>query len=376
MKAYKQTGGRILLGLALLVLLSACGRKGPILPPLERIPQAVKDLAVLQVGGELRLSWTLPTRTISDTPLEDLTTVQILKFEEVFSLEDGQIPATSAQIREQAQILLEVPKQDFAEFQLDPESSPLKFRYAYEFPHQDVGRRKFIFLLKVRDARGRFSDFSEWVSIVPINVAVPPKGLKAKPGRNRLNLTWEAPPLSLDGSQPAQVTGYNLYRALGSERPKRINQDLILETRFPDRSIEFGRTYTYWVRAVSGEGGRQAESGNSEPLEVEAQDTFAPAVPQGLLVISGKKSIALSWDSNAERDLDGYKVWRREEGSPMFRLLTPQAIDAPSFIDSEVEPGVRYEYAVSALDRNGNESERSAGQTVVIRRGKHEDLSI
>ena len=60
-----------------------------------------------------------------------------------------------------------------------------------------------------------------------------------------------------------------------------------------------------------------------------------------------------------EADLAGYHVYRSEqrgtEVSPMERL-TREWLLTPTFRDISIEPGRRYLYRVSAVDRAGNES--------------------
>lgn len=353
---------------ALLSLCLSCGRKGPIVAPLERIPKAVEDLAYVQVGLELRLRWTAPDRYIDGTPLEDLAALQIWRFEEEPTEEAGTALPSPERMRQEAQLAAEVLREDFSTLQSEPDQNPLKFQHVVTVSRSDIGGKRFGFSIRVRDGRKRYSEFANWLVITPLNVAVSPKGVKAEQGRNRIILTWRVPPRNLDGSEPALVAGYRVYRAAGGEPPQRVHQGLITETRYEDRSIEFGRTYTYWVRTVTGETSPRGESEDSQPVEILAKDTFAPAAPKGLIAIPGNDAVSLSWDLNRERDLASYKVWRREAGSEAFSLLTPQGITANSFTDSTAAPGVRYEYAVTAVDRNGNESERSVGAATVIRR--------
>ena len=60
-----------------------------------------------------------------------------------------------------------------------------------------------------------------------------------------------------------------------------------------------------------------------------------------------------------ESDFSGYRVWRKKEGEEEYRLLTPEAIRENTFTDTSIEKGIRYHYAVTAVDKQGNESERS-----------------
>src|SRR5690242_15628789 len=58
--------------LVFLILLTSCGRVGDPLPPFIRIPEPVMDLAVVQSGYDLMLTWTNPARYIDGSPATDL----------------------------------------------------------------------------------------------------------------------------------------------------------------------------------------------------------------------------------------------------------------------------------------------------------------
>jgi len=102
------------------------------------------------------------------------------------------------------------------------------------------------------------------------------------------------------------------------------------------------------------------ESEDSNPVKVEPADRFAPAAPQGLTTVSGEAFVALSWEPSQEPDLAGYRVWRRAAGEPEFVLVKELSPAESSFSDAAVESGQHYVYAVTAFDRAGNESGRSA----------------
>src|SRR5687768_822803 len=65
------------LALALLAGLSACGKKGPPLPPLRQNPAAATDFSVRQQGDELLLTLAYPTTTVAGLALPELEAVEI-----------------------------------------------------------------------------------------------------------------------------------------------------------------------------------------------------------------------------------------------------------------------------------------------------------
>jgi fibronectin type 3 domain-containing protein len=75
---------------------------------------------------------------------------------------------------------------------------------------------------------------------------------------------------------------------------------------------------------------------------------------------SAPPEIDLSWSSNVETDLAGYHVYRSEQQDTPGQLLTPDLLLSPAYRDTSVQPGHTYWYSVTAVDRSGNESARSA----------------
>ncbi|MFN3413652.1 MAG: hypothetical protein ACK42L_06285, partial [Thermoanaerobaculum sp.] len=63
--------------LVLMVVLVACGRKGPPLPPLREVPETTTDLVASQEENEVVLRWSYPSLTRSGQPLRDLEAVDV-----------------------------------------------------------------------------------------------------------------------------------------------------------------------------------------------------------------------------------------------------------------------------------------------------------
>ena len=94
------------------------------------------------------------------------------------------------------------------------------------------------------------------------------------------------------------------------------------------------------------------ESDPSPPVCVTPRDIFPPAAPKGLAVVAMDGGVMnLIWDANTEADLGGYLVLRGEAPGDTLQPLTPQPIHETSFRDTTARPGVRYVYAIVAVDR-------------------------
>jgi hypothetical protein len=140
-----------------------------------------------------------------------------------------------------------------------------------------------------------------------------------------------------------------------------------------DDAAEYEKTYDYWLTPVTRvySGHKllaEFEGEESGPLEVVVHDVFPPATPEGLLAVASeipeKKFVDLIWSPNAETDIAGYNIYRREEGEAMARIGTaPRSM--LSYQDTTVSTGRKYFYAISAVDLRGNESRKTPETDVV-----------
>ena len=82
----------------------------------------------------------------------------------------------------------------------------------------------------------------------------------------------------------------------------------------------------------------------------------------------------LVWDPVDAPDLAGYMVYRTEgvmqgdkiQEIPTVVPLMESPVTTTYFVDSKANIGIAYRYAVTARDKNGNESERVWTDWVVI----------
>ena len=86
-------------------------------------------------------------------------------------------------------------------------------------------------------------------------------------------------------------------------------------------------------------------------------DRTPPTEPRGLFSVTGDGLVDLYWIGNTEEDLAGYRVyWSLEPyGDYEYMATTVNA----HYTDFDVTNGTTYYYAVTAYDRDGNESELS-----------------
>jgi fibronectin type 3 domain-containing protein len=216
-------------------------------------------------------------------------------------------------------------------------------------------------------------------------VPAPIVSVEARVTESGVELTWPVPAGTAAGEPVPTISGYRIYRSeIHPSAPSSSPQDLLQgkpeshaallassETNsYRDTSAVFDHTYAYMVRSVMQVEGVELESSDSQPVTVTPHDTFPPAAPQSLVAAllpgsaPGTVLVDLSWSINLETDLAGYRVYRSEQEGTRGQLLTPELLPTPADRDTSVQPGHRYWYTVTAVDRAGNES--APGAAVVV----------
>jgi len=198
----------------------------------------------------------------------------------------------------------------------------------------------------------------------------PPVAIRLKRGIKDICLEWTPHKLS------HEVKGYHVYRSEDDGRTFREITDaaVIGANAFSDTSARTGKTYIYavtaeeWSRLESDctsptvkvamvfGGPRQVSIG--DPIESwdrtppASTDDFSAAMrPDGL--------IALTWQVCSDRGLRHYNIYSSSRGRPdvcQKRLLVSPTHDQTSYIDWTAPEGKTVHYAITAVDRKGNES--------------------
>lgn len=174
----------------------------------------------------------------------------------------------------------------------------------------------------------------------------------------------EEPTEPTASSEPSGPVGYLVYREIppdpltppgpsaaswNEEPPSAITPVPLPTLTFTD-SVELGRRRCYAVRAVRGAGPDVRTGDASPPACFTPTDTFPPAPPQSVTTVADEGAINLMWEPNTELDLAGYVVLRGEAPGDTLQPLTKAAVPNAGYRDETVTSGVRYVYAVIAVD--------------------------
>ncbi|HKL21693.1 MAG TPA: hypothetical protein VJ904_07805, partial [Tichowtungia sp.] len=194
-----------------------------------------------------------------------------------------------------------------------------------------------------------------------VEVAVDDGGPDTTPPAQLIELSAVADQSLVDldwyNSWETDVTGYNVYRRTESGSYGGPLVTNLTSSDYTDTQVTNGITYTYVVTAIDSSGNESDPS--AEVSALPELDLTPPAVPGDLYVASGNAYVLLNWADNTEEDLAGYSIYRRT-ASGSFGSALVSGLDVSEYIDTTVENGTAYYYAVTAVDVHDNESVKSA----------------
>jgi hypothetical protein len=406
-----------LLAAAVLTVLPflACGKQGDPRPPLRQVPQRSDDLLVAQRGYELLVDFTYPKTSTAGLALPPVDRVEVWSVvrpvpermlepaagateEEAMAEEamaeggtdaaatdeaagaaaggEGESEAETAAAPVSSAAAAEVERQrellrplDGPIFEASAElvrtfrgdelataisGDHIELRIPLPEPLPDEPQ---IYYLAVRTAVGDdVSDFSRQGRIVPRTPPPPPGRFVVEQRGDGIEVSWQV-------DADPEVVGYNLYRR--DARSRAFAGPVARPTRdrdsFFDRTVTVGETYIYSVTAILS---RQPliESAITEVREVDYRDRFPPPVPGSLVALAEEGRVRVVWEDSDAPDLAGYLVSRRS-GDGDFVRLTAEPWTPTEYPDTDVTPGVTYDYRVVAVDGSGNESEAAEAST-------------
>jgi hypothetical protein len=341
---------------------SACGKKGPPLPPLVLVPVAPNELTAVRRGPQVDLSFGVPGANTDRSTPADLARIEVyaLTVPAPVNAEDVIRRGT----RVSTMPINEPPDPDEPEPETPvPPRSGLSqgdvARISEPLPEDADAASYRAYVAVGVNHRGRRGTPSSRVAVPlvpsPAAVALPAATYDEK----AISVTW--PPVQ---AESGDAYTYTIY-APGTE-PKQLTSAPLTDPLYSDTGIVWEQERCYEVRAGRTVEGVRTEGAASPPVCVTPHDTFAPAPPQGLVAVGSEGAISLIWTPNSEPDLAGYVVLRAvapaTEMTPLSDTPTPE-----TNLRDNLPAGSQATYAVLAVDRSGNRSGESAPTTETAR---------
>ncbi|HEX4934167.1 MAG TPA: hypothetical protein VFV33_13350 [Gemmatimonadaceae bacterium] len=357
---------------------AACGKKGPPLPPLHIVPDAVTEVSARRAGDEVRIRFVLPAKNLNGPNPVNLARVEVL----AATIAAGAISPTTRQLLNSRYVVgtiaVEPPATEGQPAVADdPRPSPGEATVFVETLTEAVMKPQFtelpppalpaptvptapvttapaaetppalpmrIYTIRGVARNGRPGQPSPRIQLPLGELPQPPSGVAVAFDEKGLTLTW-IPPVAAEGGKPPL---FNVYSPTGTVP---VNASPLSSPTFVRAGVEYGKEECFIVRTVEQHGAAQIESSATAPECVTPADRFAPAAPTGLVAVASTGAINLIWEANTDADLGGYLILRGEAPGDTLQPITATPIQETTFRDTTVTPGVRYVYAIVAVDR-------------------------
>ncbi|HSB63506.1 MAG TPA: hypothetical protein VLJ18_05035 [Thermoanaerobaculia bacterium] len=324
------------------------------------LPARVEPVRLSQEGSDVVLRFPYPSKTNAGETLTNLTGVTV--YRELIGAREGEKPPeppkdAAARARDEkgfrarAEAIQTLTRTELDAATVGPDvvvRDPL-------VPLHREGRLGRVFLrygvTATRD-RKRASELSPLVALLPRVSPDRPFRVLSTVEEARVCLDWSAPVAMLDGTRPAKVAGYAVYRrdAADEEYEDRPLGVVLGATTYVDTTVLPDRKYVYTVRAAPVAELPLILGPASDEVPVSTADVFPPDAPDGVLVLAEAGGTRLVWNPSLAGDLASYRVYRRQDGA--WKRIAGDLKD-PVYFDAGVSRG---EYGVTAVDKTGNES--------------------
>jgi hypothetical protein len=341
------------LALAVLNLVGACGKRKPPLPPTEKVMQRA-EVTAFQRGNQVILSWKMPMLNAAEGSVLHISRADVYRLTERL---DAPQSLSEEEFASRSQVVATIPltKDDFG-------AKTLQYTDTLQFAGQPARIR---YAIRFVNASGQRAAFSNFFLLEPAaRIAAAPSSLLTALSQAAVRLNWTPPATNVDGTSPANILGYNIYRSESEKSPaKLLNQSPVSDPAYEDRFFDFEKEYFYFVRAVSlGADAAPTESSESNIVKIKPVDTFAPSAPAAITIAATPTSISIFFPVNPETDVEGYSVYRSTDANlpkDQWTLMTKELLKANTYQDASVETGKSYFYYVTATDKYKNVSEAS-----------------
>ncbi len=344
-------GGFLLAGS---LFLGGCGYKNQPVPPDSVVPVAVNDLRYAVNEKGLTLNWSYPVKTIAGTDIQDISSFDL--FRAVVPLEDycGTCPVPFGES-------MELPGGV-------TEDETKKVRQAEYTSALLRPGHMYFFKVRSRTSWWSDSDDSNIVSFVWHVPAKAPAKLMAEAKDGLISLAWQPVTSLVDDRKVGDIGAvtYQIMRSIGGDKFTPLGEP-IANANHQDRQVINGKKYFYKVQSIMSFDGNKVAGGVSETIDVSPIDSTPPMTPAGVTAIQSGSEIKVIWNKSNEKDVVGYRVYRRLASEDKPVLLGEVKSIYTLYVDKAAPQGKRVYYSVSAIDQASPANESSLSKEATIR---------
>lgn len=328
--------GWALMACALLALSQgACGRKTLPIPPYEAVPQAITDLQSHQDENQVTLTWTYPERTTVGSELPGLQSFLVLR-----AVVPERDYCSGCPVTFSSAVEVEAAKAI---------TDPKRRQASYTETILRAGHR-YLYRVQTKAGWRLVSDASNLVSFFWDSPALAPDALSGEAGDGQVRLSWQAVTKLVNSDTLGGPVLYQVYRGLSPESLAPVN-DAVAATNYTDAGLSNGQVYYYQVRAVREVNGSRLVGLASHSVAVAPTDLTPPAPPRNLTGVLVAGGIKLLWERGSEKDLAGYRIFRRLPQETVPTMIGAVDRAAMSFVDQLPQAPEGCYWAISAFDK-------------------------
>lgn len=325
------------------LILPACGKKTRPVPPQDFLPVSISDLRYDLDENGATLSWSFSGKTASGERFSEPLDFELFRAETSATGYCPDCPVRFGRpIRTDGnnQAIDSSGKQTYRD-------TGLKAGYRYHY--------------KIRPRLGRFSSARESnvVSFWWQTPAAAPENVQVSIGDAKVTLNWHQPTGLIHNEQLSDSFAYQVYRSLDGTSfiPLAEPQK---GTTYTDVTVENHATYFFTVRAVRMYKDTKAPGAASRVVTATPKDMTPPSAPGHLTVVKTPDGVKLLWDMSGDKDLGGYRIYRRAASSTTNKLVGNIPASQMIFIDRDLFSGSSCYYSVTAIDQEDPPNESPA----------------
>lgn len=351
-------------------ILNNCGKKGPLKLDPEIFPSKLNTLSVVQVGNDLKLSWKFPKFLNDNKTIMDISQIKKVYFyytDQPIALEktrrdnensvgvdlSPRLNISSSGFLKKGRLLKKVDAQQL-------ESRNMEHFFVFkDISGKFLNRTIYIaFYYKYKKLSSEISNIRKIKIMSPVN---PVKDLSILNENKVIKLKWKKADSYKKGKKSPVISGFNIFRKIEKDESEgalsftKLNRDIVLKKYYEDSDTGISGKYYYYVSAVVS---NLNISKRSNIADVSIKDVFPPEIPDNILIFKSSKGLMISWRKVKDKDFSHFKLYRKAAGESEFKILEIRLVEN-KYLDEKVKRGKKYNYYLTSVDNNGNESDNS-----------------